>query len=120
MEDIRRQTGIQGEKEAAFYLESQGVRIIQKNFRCRYGEIDLIGWDGTYYLMVEVKYRSSWEQGFPAEAVDFRKQRKICRTCDYYRMKKNLDDFVPIRFDIIEIDWKGRCHWVKNAFDYVE
>ena len=120
MKDIRRRAGQHGEAAAASYLEQMGVSILQKNFRCRYGEIDLIGWDGNYYLFIEVKYRSTQEQGEPAEAVDYRKQYKICRTFDYYRMKKHMDDFVPVRFDIIEIDRFGRCHWIKHAFEYIE
>lgn len=117
---MRKKTGSLGEAAAAAFLMEKGVRILQKNYRCRYGEIDLIGLDGSVYLVVEVKTRSSSAQGEPAEAVDFRKQRKICLTFDFYRMKEKLDDYTPVRFDIIEIDRYGRCRWIKNAFEYHE
>lgn len=120
MKDIRKASGTKAETAAADYLSRQGVRIIQKNFRSRYGEIDLIGWDGSYYLFIEVKLRTSYEQGFPAEAVDYQKQRRICQTFNYYRMKHKLDEYVPVRFDIVEVKWDGTCHWLKNAFDYIE
>ena len=51
---------------------------------------------------------------------DWRKQRKICRVFDYFRMKHRLDDYVPVRFDVVEVDSAYRCHWIKNAFEYQE
>ena len=120
MKDMRKKTGSLGESAAAAFLTGKGVHILQKNYRCRYGEIDLIGLDGSVYLVVEVKTRTSSARGEPAEAVDYRKQRKICLTFDFYRMKERLDDYTPVRFDIIEIDRYGRCHWIKNAFEYHE
>ena len=119
MKDRRKRYGDQGEIAAAAFLEEAGVRILQKNFRCRYGEIDLIGWDGYYYLVLEVKYRYTSDYGEASEAVDYRKQQKICLTFDYYRMKKQLDEFTPVRFDIVEVDRYGRCRWLKDAFDYI-
>lgn len=118
MKDTRKRSGTLAETVAAAYLTDKGVRILQRNFRCRFGEIDLIGWDGTAYLIVEVKFRSSAGQGEPAEAVDFRKQHRICLAFDYFRMKEHLDDYVPVRFDVIEIDRYQRCHWIRNAFEY--
>ena len=119
MKDRRKRYGDQGEIAAAAFLEEAGVRILQKNFRCRYGEIDLIGWDGYSYLVLEVKYRYSSDFGEASEAVDYRKQQKICLTFDYYRMKKQLDEFTPVRFDIVEVDRYGRCRWLKDAFNYI-
>ncbi len=118
MKKSSREDGRQGEGIAMEFLVSRGVRILQKNFRCRHGEIDLIGWDGEYYIFIEVKTRASFTQGYPSEAVDQRKRRKICLTADYYRMKYGLDEFVPIRFDVVEVNWHGQCRWMKNAFDY--
>lgn len=120
MKNMGQKAGKYGEEQAVHFLQKQGVRILQKNYRCRYGEIDLIAWDGQYYLIVEVKQRTSDGQGAPAEAVDYRKQKKICRTLNSYRMKQGLDDFVAIRFDVIEIDGRGQCHWIQNAFDFIE
>lgn len=116
--DIRRQAGQRGETVAASFLEKEGIRILMKNFRCKYGEIDLIAKDQNVFLIVEVKMRSTNRQGFACEAVDWRKQRKICRTYDYFRMKYQISDFIPVRFDVIEIDKEDNCHWIQNAFEY--
>ena len=80
-----RQTGNVYEQMAADYLEKQGMRILERNFRRgRNGEIDIIGRDGKYLVFVEVKYRSGDEKGNAAEAVTTAKQRTICRVADYY------------------------------------
>ncbi len=118
--DVRRQTGVLGETAAAGFLESRGLYIIEKNYRCRYGEIDLIATDDWYLIVIEVKTRTGSNQGKAAEAVNVSKQRKICRTFNFYRMKHDLGDFVPVRFDVIEVNQYGHCHWIQNAFEYME
>ena len=92
--DIRRQAGQRGETVAASFLEKEGIRILMKNFRCKYGEIDLIAKDQNVFLIVEVKMRSTNRQGFACEAVDWRKQRKICRT---YRDKPCDANILPLK-----------------------
>lgn len=116
--DIRRQRGCAGETVAAAYLEQKGIRILVQNFRCRFGEIDIIAKEKDVFIIVEVKTRTDKKQGYPCEAVDKKKQRKICRTFDYFRMRYHLDDYVPIRFDVIEVDRDSHCHWIPNAFEY--
>ena len=66
----KRQTGADQEVLAAVWLEKQGLRILEKNYRCRQGEIDLIARDGRYLVFVEVKYRKGIHTGHPSEAVD--------------------------------------------------
>ena len=70
--------------QAAAYLKKKGYRILEANFRCRFGEIDLIARDGAYLVFIEVKYRSSLKDGDSLEAVNRRKQRKIIRVAEYY------------------------------------
>ncbi len=118
--DRRKLTGTLGETAAVAYLTRHGVRILERNYRSRYGEIDLIGADGTGLIVVEVKARKGPDCGDPAEAVDYRKIRRICRTFNHYRMIHRLSDFTPVRFDVIEIDREFGCHWIKNAFEFVE
>ena len=65
-------------------LKKKGYRILEANFRCRFGEIDLIARDGAYLVFIEVKYRSSLKDGDSLEAVNRRKQRKIIRVAEYY------------------------------------
>lgn len=90
----------------------------EQNFRCRQGEIDLIGYDGEYLVFFEVKYRSGNSKGSAGEAVGFMKQKKICRVADYYRMLHHCAEDTPIRFDVVAVE-EGRVEWIKNAFDYV-
>ena len=66
----KRKTGAEYEEKAASWLEKQGMRILEKNYRCREGEIDLVAMDGSYLVFVEVKYRRDQHAGHPAEAVD--------------------------------------------------
>ena len=68
----KRQTGAKYEQAAGFYLEQQGYEIIEYNYRCRFGEIDIIAKDGSYLVFCEVKYRSCKGKGSPLEAVDAR------------------------------------------------
>ena len=71
-------------------------------------------------LIVEVKMRRNKECGTPAEAVNLKKQKRICYTLNYYRMKKQLVDTTAVRFDVIEVDKDLQCHWIKNAFEFQE
>ena len=70
----KRKTGQEQEVKAACFLKTQGYQILERNYRCKKGEIDLIAREGQYLVFVEVKYRSTNESGLPEEAVDLRKQ----------------------------------------------
>lgn len=113
-----REKGAQKEKEVCAYLCSQGVKIAERNFRCRQGEIDIIGYDGAYLVFFEVKYRSGQSRGGAAEAVGFAKQKKICQVADYYRVLHHCAEDTPLRFDVVAID-QERITWIKNAFEYI-
>lgn len=115
----KREVGGTYEKKAGLFLENQGLRILCYNFRNRYGEIDIVARDGATIVFVEVKYRKDTSKGLPQEAVDYRKQRKICRVADYYRMIHKMGDFSPVRFDVVAICGE-EISWIQNAFDYIE
>ena len=112
----KRQIGTEKEKIAGAYLEKNGYEIIEYNFRCRQGEIDIIAKDGEYLVFCEVKYRSGTESGFPLEAIDYKKQRIISRCALFYITKHGLAD-VPCRFDAISVT-DTEITIIKNAFDY--
>lgn len=114
----KRKIGNEQEELACRYLEKQGVRLRERNFRCRQGEIDIIGYEKEYLVFFEVKYRKDDSKGNASEAVGFGKQRKICRVSDYYRMMRGCPSDTPVRFDVIAIDG-GRIEWIRNAFDYI-
>ncbi len=103
------------ERLAAGYLEKRGLTILEYNFRCKTGEIDLIAQDKNYIVFVEVKYRRDREQGWGAEAVGVRKQKKIMKTAQVYLLKKFRTVELPCRFDVVSIDGE-EISWYKNAF----
>lgn len=113
-----REKGAQKEKEVCAYLLSRGVKIVERNFRSRQGEIDVIGYDGDYLVFFEVKYRAGQSRGSAAEAVGYAKQKKICQVADYYRVLHHCTEDTPLRFDVVAID-RDRITWIKNAFEYI-
>lgn len=113
-----RQRGADKEQLATDYLKVQGMQIIERNFRCRQGEIDIIGYHNHYLVFVEVKYRSSDAMGSALEAVDGRKQRQICKVADYYRYIHKLGNNTMIRYDVMAIQGE-RIQWIQNAFPHV-
>lgn len=120
MGENKRAIGTNYEQMAADFLEQNGCRILERNFRCRQGEIDIIGKHEGYLVFVEVKYRATEDSGNAAEAVNTAKQKKICRVADYYRMKCGVGDDRPIRYDVIAIQGKeGHVDWYQNAFCHI-
>ena len=105
------------EAKAAEFLEKQGYFILERNFQCRQGEIDLIGKEGEYLCFIEVKYRGSSSYGTPLEAVTKAKQRKISRTALYYLMKEGYPEDTPCRFDVVGMV-ADKAELVRNAFEY--
>lgn len=110
----RRQIGVKYERAAGTYLEQQGYVVLEYNYRCRLGEIDVIAKDGDCLVFCEVKYRAGKSAGNPLEAVDTRKQQTIFRCAMYYLTERNVGD-VPCRFDVIGIEGGKMLH-IKNAF----
>ena len=102
---------------AADFLEKKGVLILERNFRCRQGEIDLICRDGEYLVFVEVKYRRNNQKGAPQEAVGTAKQKKICLVGAYYRMLHHLGNDTAVRYDVIAIEGE-EIQWIPNAFPH--
>lgn len=110
----KRERGKEMESIAAEYLSRHGYTILERNYRCKLGEVDLIGRDGIYYVFIEVKFRRDKSFGEPAEAVDYKKQQRIRKTCSWYLMEKKLRD-VPVRFDVVGILGQ-EITLLKNAF----
>ena len=98
----RRRLGAEKEQKAGKYLEDAGYEILEYNYRCRAGEIDIVAKDGNYLVFCEVKYRSGTGSGHPLEAVDFRKQKIISRCALYYLTRGGIQD-VPCRFDVVSM-----------------
>ena len=115
-EQNRRRTGTHYEERAAEWLTERGVQILMRNYRCRFGEIDLIGLDGPYLVFFEVKYRSGSRMGNAAAAVGRRKQETILNTARQFLAARHYRLDAPVRFDVIAVD-AGIFSWYRNAFE---
>ncbi|MGB9859858.1 MAG: YraN family protein [Moorellaceae bacterium] len=98
----RRQKGQQGEAAAASFLLKNGYRLLEQNFRCALGEIDVVAEDKGEIVFVEVKARFSHLMGAPQEAVDWRKQKRLHRLAAYYLQRRGLSGR-PCRFDVVAV-----------------
>ena len=112
----RKRIGKKAEDLAAAYLRSQGLKILERNYQIRQGEIDIIGWDGNILVFVEVKARENLHCGYPGEALSEAKIRRICYTAEVYCFRKCVSQQTQIRFDVIEI-LGDRIRHIKNAFE---
>jgi putative endonuclease len=111
----KRQIGADYEARAAAYLEAQGYGILERNFRCRTGEIDIIAREGDYLCFVEVKYRADAGCGSPLESVDYHKQQKILAVARYYMMCHGVPSDAACRMDVVAIEG-DRITLLRNAF----
>jgi putative endonuclease len=111
--------GERGEAVASEVLSRRGYRIIERNCRSRWGELDLVAYDGDTVVFVEVKARRAAGFGDPAYAVDRRKQQRVVRLAQRYLSRRRLGE-PPCRFDIVLIDERTatpRVEVIANAFD---
>lgn len=114
-------TGKEGEKIAAAFLKKNGYRIIEINFRCPIGEIDIIAKEKDDLVFVEVKTRKSMELGYPEQAVGIRKQKKMSQLALWYLQKRKIAD-TNARFDVVAVTLipeKNEVKLIKNAFDFI-
>ena len=114
-------TGKEGEKIAAAYLKKNGYEIIEINFRCPIGEIDIVAKEKNDLVFVEVKTRKSIELGYPEQAVGMRKQKKMSQLALWYMQKRKIAD-TNARFDVVAITLlpeKNEVKLIQNAFDFV-
>jgi len=112
-------TGKSGEGLAAQFLKKNGYRILENNFRCRYGEIDIIATEGKTLAFIEVKTKTNNRFGPPKLAVDFKKQRQISKAALAYLTQNKLTNH-PARFDVVGISMtedKTEIELIKNAFE---
>ncbi|HOX07091.1 MAG TPA: YraN family protein [Planctomycetota bacterium] len=121
VKDPRQELGAAGEDAACRLLRKSGYRVLERNWRNKWGEIDAVAWEADELVFVEVRSRSSEGFGTGAESVDPRKQRQIVRAAKMYFQEKRLDPVrQPCRFDVVEMllgpdgAWKGEI--IKGAF----
>ena len=111
-------TGKLGEKIAADYLQKEGYKIIDQNFRTRFGEIDIIGRADGLLIFIEVKTRVGRNWGLPQEAVNFKKQNRIIRSAFIYMREKHLRESFRIDVVAIQLNRQGETQdieLIRNA-----
>lgn len=116
--DGRKTLGTWGESVAAVHLESRGYHIIARNWRCRYGEIDLIAQAGEWVAFVEVKTRRGQGMGTPEEGLTPTKARKLMHLAELYMAEHDLDADWRIDLVAVELDSSGklvRCEHIPNV-----
>lgn len=101
------------ENLALNFLEKEGFSLLEKNFYCKYGEIDIILRKSDLIVFVEVKQRSSKNFGTGFDAISYTKQKKMYLTAQNFLYRNSLENF-NFRFDAVVFDEKGSCHWIKN------
>ena len=102
MKLTKKELGITGEKEALTLLENKGYEIVEKNFRCFLGEIDLIMKYDEELVFIEVRSRTDTSFGEPYETVNMKKQKKLYKLAEYYLNLKELHDR-SCRFDVVSL-----------------
>jgi putative endonuclease len=112
----RGDTGARGEDAALAFLQQRGLRLVTRNYRCRFGEIDLVLRDGEVLVFVEVRVRSSERFGGGGASIDGRKRERLLRAARHYLSDRAT---VPAcRFDamLLSGDQPPRIEWIINAF----
>lgn len=107
-------TGLAGEDQALAYLQQQGLQLLERNFRCKGGEIDLIMQDGKVLVFVEVRVRSDGKFGGAAASVGSAKQKRLIIAAQVYLQRHTMPP--SCRFDVIAFDDK-KMTWLKNAIE---
>lgn len=117
----RQQAGREAEAFALQYLQQQGLRLIEQNWLCKRGELDLVMLDGDTVVFVEVRYRRNIGWGGAIESVDFRKQEKLVTAAQLFLQQVPEWADHPCRFDVIAIEGDpgsaAPLNWIRSAFD---
>ena len=111
-------TGKRAEKMACRFLQQQGLVLLQQNFQCRTGELDLVMQDNTSLVFVEVRFRKNSIFGTAAETVDRNKQLRLIRTAQHY-LAVHRSQTAECRFDIVGVKPDGNklaFEWIRDAF----
>jgi putative endonuclease len=118
----KRDIGNLGEELAVKYLKKNKYKIIDRNYLCRYGEVDIIARDSDTIAFIEVKSRKEGTKVNPLYSVNRRKQMQICKAAQDYIIKKKIKNKM-FRFDVLTVIYKKPNHdiqLIKDAFDYRE
>jgi len=108
--------GRDAENLAWQHLQGHGLKLLQRNYHSRHGEIDLVMQDRDSVVFVEVRYRRQTRFGSAAESVDRRKQSRLIACAQHYLQMHPQTARLPCRFDVVTIDGSDGLDWIRNAF----
>ncbi len=114
-----RQKGWLAEELACDYLTARGFRLIERNYRLKCGEIDLIMRNQTTLIFVEVRYRRTDYFGGAAASITWRKQRRLIHAAQYFSLRSPLAEMLQSRFDVVTLSGDLNCpriSWIRDAF----
>jgi putative endonuclease len=116
-------TGQKNERLAERFLTQKGLKLIERNYRCRAGEIDLVMGDAMTLVFIEVRFRKHCKYGSASESVDRRKQQKLIKAAQHYLLAKYPNNEPACRFDVVAITGnqtpkssQNPIEWLPNAF----
>lgn len=115
----KKEIGQKGENLAADYLQNAGYTVLERNYRCKLGEIDIIARDNDTLVFIEVRSRSSLAFGLPQESINRRKRHQISKVALEYMIRRKLKN-IPARFDVVAVSFEGRkekVDLIKDAFE---
>ncbi len=114
------QRGLAAEQLAADHLQARGLVVLERNLRCKVGEIDLVCLDGAVLAIIEVRQRVRADFGGALGSVTWRKQRKLIRAARYFLQRRPRWQTHRMRFDVLALeglpDGAHRFVWIKDAF----
>jgi len=115
----KKEIGQKGENLAVDYLQNAGYTVLERNYRCKLGEIDIIARDNDTLVFIEVRSRSSLAFGLPQESINRRKRHQISKVALEYMIRRKLKN-IPARFDVVAVSFEGRkekVDLIKDAFE---
>ena len=115
----KKEIGQKGENLAVAYLQNLGYKVLERNYRCKLGEVDIIALDNDTLIFIEVRTRSSLDFGLPQESINRRKRHQISKVALEYMTRKKLKN-TPARFDVVAVSLepgKEKVDLIKDAFE---
>ncbi|WP_258807428.1 YraN family protein [Pseudidiomarina sp. CB1] len=111
-------TGNAGEAQAVAFLHDQQLRLVERNYRCDLGEIDIIMRDHEHWVFIEVKYRKNEDFATVVEQITQAQCQRIRRSAQFYLLSHKLDEHqTPMRFDVVAIcEQPEQLYWLPDAF----
>ncbi len=115
---FKRRVGDAGEQRAEAFLRQRGLKPLERNWKCRHGEIDLIMLDRQTLVFVEVRLRTPLGFADSAESVDYHKQRKLIQAASMFLARHPARAEQPCRFDVVGLEGRdGELSWIRDAFE---